>query len=214
MLKICGEPESPTEKACLSYIFELANNIHIRDRSSGPSNSESVQSRTFKHSNSQTFELQTRWTFELSISTRFKPSNFANYQSVELSNSRTFIPFKQSISETFKPSNWKPFEVLKSSNSQTRDLSHKPQIKSEANLSNSKLSNFQTVDLSNLQAFELSNFRTFEPWNFQTLQPSNLRKCKLSKSQTLKLRRPIELDRGKSLKFEFEAAFRARKFES
>ena len=110
MLKICGEPDSPKEKACLRHLIELANSIHIRDRMSGPSNSETCQSRTFKLSVSQTFELQTRRTFELS-SPRFKPSKFANFQSVELSTSRTFIHFKLLISETFKPSNLKPFEV-------------------------------------------------------------------------------------------------------
>ena len=111
MLKIYGEPESPKEKACFRYNIELANYIQTRDRMSGPSNSETFESRTFKLSNSQTVELETRRTFELSISTRFKPSNFANFQSFELTNSRTFIPFKLSISETFKPSNLKPFEV-------------------------------------------------------------------------------------------------------
>ena len=111
MLKIYGEPESPQEAACLRYKIELANNIHTRDRMSGPSNSETFESRTFKLSNSQTFEIETRRTFELSISTRFKPSNYANFQSFEFSNSRTFIPFKLSISESFKPSNLKPFEV-------------------------------------------------------------------------------------------------------
>ena len=165
---------------------------------SGPSNSETFQFRTFKLSN---FRARNSADFRTSISARFKPSNFANFQSVELSNSRTFSPFKLSIElETFRS--------LKPSNSQTRDLSHKPQIESEANLSNSKLSNFQTFDL------ELSNCRTFERSNLQSLKPSNFRKCKLSTSQTLKLRRPIELDRGKSLKFEFGAASRARKFES
>ena len=111
MLKICGEPQSPTEKACLRYIMELANNIHIRDRISSPSSSETFQSRTFKLSKSQTFELETRRTFEFSISTRFKLSTIADFESIELSNSRTFIPFKLWISETFNPSNLKPFEA-------------------------------------------------------------------------------------------------------
>ena len=121
-------------------------------------------------------------------------------QSFELPNSRTFIlsslsNFDLGNIQTFEP---ETFRSLKPSISQTRDLSHKPQIKSQANLSNSKPSKVRTFKLS----------------IFQSLRPSNLRKCKLSKSQTLKLRRPIELDRGKSLKFEFEAASRARKFES
>ena len=102
----------------------------------------------------------------------FKPSNFANFQSFEFSNSRIF-------------------NLSKPSNSQTRDFSHKPQIESEA-------LTFQNSKLSKLSKFCRRTFR----------------KCKLSKSQTLKLRRPIELDRGKSLKFEFEAGSRARKFES
>ena len=108
MFKIYGEAESPKEKACLRYKIELANNIHTRDRMSGPSNSETFESRTFKLSK---FRARNSADFERSISTRFNPSNFANFQSFELSNSRRFIPFKLSISEIFKPSNLKPFEV-------------------------------------------------------------------------------------------------------
>ena len=79
MLKIYGEPDSPQEMPCLRYKFELANNIHTRDRMSGPS--ITLKLLNLELSNSQTFELETRWTFELSSrrvsipnSTDLKPS--------------------------------------------------------------------------------------------------------------------------------------------
>ena len=80
MLEIYGEPESSKEKACLRYKTEIANNIHTRDRMSGPSNSETFESRTFKLSNSQTFVLETRRPFKLSISETFKPSNLKPFE--------------------------------------------------------------------------------------------------------------------------------------
>ena len=180
---------------------------------SGPSNSETFESRTSKLSNFQTFELETRRTFELSISTRFKPSNFANFQSFELSNSRTFIPFKLSISETFKPSNLKPFEVwhlrgLKLATSATSRRSNlKPTFQTP---------NLQTCELSNLKTFELSNFRTFEVWNRRIFESANFQSLKLSnfegrsnstaaKVWSLSLKQPVEkvreLERLKVWKF-------------
>ena len=195
MLKIYGEPESPKEKACLRYKIELANNIHTRDRMSGPSNSETFESRTFKLSNFRARNSADFRTFHLDAFQTFKLCKLSIFRTPKLAN---FIPFKLSISETFKPSNLKTFRSLSVS-------------KPEANLSNSQTfshkPNFRILS----QPFEL---QTFKLSNFRSLKPSNLRKCKLSKSQTLKLRRPIELDRGKSFKFEFEAASRARKFES
>ena len=108
MLKIYGEPESPKEKACLRHKLGLrTTSIHVTACRA----LQTLKLLNLELSNSQTFEIETRRTFELSISTRFKRSNFANFQSFELSNSRTFIPFKLSISETFKPSNLKPFEA-------------------------------------------------------------------------------------------------------
>ena len=152
MLKIYGEPESPKEKACLRYKIDLANNIHTHDRMSGPSNSDTFEARPFKISKFQTVELETRRTFELSISTRTPQT----LQSFELPNSRTFIlsslsNFDLGNIQTFEP---ETFRSLKPSISQTRDLSHKPQIKSQANLSNSKPSKVRT--------FELSSFRSFK----------------------------------------------------
>ena len=180
MLKICDEAESPKEKACLRYIIELVNNMHMHDRMSGPSNSKTFQSRTFKFSNSQTFELETRRTFELSISTRVKPSNFANFKSVEISNSRTFIPFKLSISETFNPSNLKPFEVwslrtLKLATSATSRRSNlKPTFQTP---------NLQTCELSNFQAFVLSKFETVEYLKVQTSKVSNSQTSKADRTR-------------------------------
>ena len=64
----------------------------------------------------------------------------------------------------------------------TRDLSHKPQIESEANLSNSKPSNLRTSELSN----KLSNFQTSELSKIETVQSSKVQIFKVSNSQTSK----------------------------
>ena len=92
MLKIYGEPDPPKEKACLRYKIELANNIHTRDRMSGGFTSETFESRPFKLSISQTFELETR---------RFRAFHLDAFQ--------TFKLCKLSIFRTLKLANFHPF---------------------------------------------------------------------------------------------------------
>ena len=163
MLNICGEPESPKEKACLRYSIELANNIHIP-----------FQSRTFKLSSSKLGGLSNFPSRRVS-----NLETFANFQSVELSQSRTFIPFKLSISEAFKPSNFKPFEVgnLRTFNLATPATSRRSNLKPTF-----QTPKFRTFRLS----FELSKFRTFERSKLETVEPSKVQTFKVSNSQTSK----------------------------
>ena len=94
MFKIYGEPESPKEKACLRYKIELANNIHTRDRMSGPANSETLN-----------LELSNFQTLKISSS---KLSGLSNFPSRRVSNQT----FKLSIFQTLKLAKFHPFQTF------------------------------------------------------------------------------------------------------
>ena len=186
MLKIYGEPESPQKTACLRCKTELANNIHTRDRMSGPSNSETVESRTFKLSNFRARNSADFRTFHLDAFQTFKLCKLSIFRTLKLANFHPFQTFDLWNIQTFE---LETFRWLKPSNYQTRDLSHKPQIESEANLSNSKPSNLRAFELSIFRTFKVPNRRIFESANFQSIEVSDFRTSqtfKVSNSQTSK----------------------------
>ena len=116
----------------IPYSCEQRSHTH---RMSGLSN-------TFNRSNSQTFEPENQRTFELPSSMRFNPSTSRNFQSLELSNSRTCVPFTLSNSPCFRTPSLSKTESFEPSN--YRSLWQTPNNRTSTNL---KLPKSQTVKL-------------------------------------------------------------------
>ena len=97
--KIYGEPESPKEKASLIYIYIYKYKLSLRTTSIHVTACRAIQTLKLLNldlPNSQTVELATRQTFELSISTHFQ----------------TFTLCKLSIFRTLKLANFHPFQTF------------------------------------------------------------------------------------------------------
>ena len=213
-IKIYGEAlwwlESPNEGGCLRYmvnrnrkregVFKIYNWACEQHPYTWP-HVVPFKLCNYSISNFQTFNLS---DFRARNSADFRTFHLDAFQPVKLCKLSIFRILKLANFQSFDLWNFQTFELetsrsLKPSNSQTRDLSHKPQIESEA--LTFQTPNFRTVKVcrrtsesANFQSLKLSNFEgrsnstAAKAWSSSLKQAVELESSRVREIERLKIR--------------------------